>query len=199
MSKVTVTDVELTDVEEIFAAAEVEAKAGQLIHDWQTKQSHIVESEIVPAYIFNFNDVIKQTIGEEKAKNFVTVTMFQFIATVMANIAAVPICNQIEKLSKIISDLKRSNLIIKETYEVMSPTDKMDADIDIFFNTEKIKMAEEPLLMELKKLSPKKPKMKKDRCVVMGGSKRNLGRKRSRKNRKRTNKKRKSVTRCKRR
>ena len=192
MSKVADADadVELTDAAEILAAAEVEEKSRQLIHDWQTEQFHKITTEIVPRYMTKFNAEIKrQPNGKEIAESVVNAEMITFIAVVMAEIAAQPICEKIRTLYRIIGALNHDNLQINETYEVMSSADQLGADIDTFFNTEKINMAN-PLLTELEKLSPKKPKKKKqdDGCVVMGGSKRRKSKK-SKKSKKSMNKK----------
>jgi hypothetical protein len=176
MSKVP--DVELTDIEEIVAAAEVETQAAKLIHDWQIDQLGKITTEIVPNYISKFElEIKRQPNGKTMAEKFVNEEMITFIASVMAEIAFRPIDEKNRILSRMIGALNRKNLQIKETYEVMSSADQVGADIDTFFNTEKINMAT-PLLTELEKLSPPKQKKKDDDgCVVSGGSKRRKSKK----------------------
>jgi hypothetical protein len=172
MSKVD--DFELKYVAEISAAAEVESNAGQLIHDWKIEQVAKITTEVIPKYKTQFEAEIKhQKNGEKIAESFVSETMIQFIATVMTNIAFTPICEKISTLSSTISKLTIDNHKINEPYPVLSPGNKVVVDIDTFFNTAKIDMATS-LLTELEKLSPKKPKNKKqdDVCVISGGSKR---------------------------
>jgi hypothetical protein len=172
MSKVP--DVELTDIKEIVAAAEVEKQAAKLIHDWQIDQLGKI-GKIGKIYISKFKvEIERQPDGETMAENCVSREMITFIATVMAKIAFQTIDEQICTLSRMIGALDIDTLRKKEPYEVLSEGDKVVVDIDTFFNTEKIKMAT-PLLNDLEKLSPKKPKNKKkgdDRCVISGGSKR---------------------------
>lgn len=169
-----VEEYELTDAAEILAAAKVDEKAGQLIHEWQREQLTKITTEIVPRYMTKFNAEIKdQENGEKIAESIVINEMIVFIATAMANIAFTPICKKIRTLSRMIGALNHDNLRINETYEVMSLADRVVVEIDTFFNTEKINMAT-PLLTELEKLSPKKSKKNKqdDGCVISGGSKR---------------------------
>lgn len=176
MSKVP--DVELTDIEVIVAAAEVEKQAAKLIHDWQRDQLGQlgkITTEIVPNYIYKFElEIKRQPDGKTMAEKCVNREMITFIATVMANIAFQTIDEKICTLSRMIGALNIDTLRKKENYEVLPEGHRVVVDIDTFFNTEKIKMAT-PLLNDLEKLSPKKPKNKKkgdDRCVISGGSKR---------------------------
>ena len=175
-----IRDIELIDAAEILAAAEVEEKARQLIHAWQTEQFHKITPEIVPRYTTKFNaEIMRQPNGKEIATSFVNEKMITFIAIVMAEIADQPIREKIRTLHRIIGALRHKNLNMMDTYVVMSSADQVGADIDTFLNTEKINMAN-PLLTELEKLSPKKPKKKKqddDGCVISGGSNRRKSKK----------------------
>ena len=175
-----IRDIELIDAAEILAAAEVEEKARQLIHAWQTEQFHKITPEIVPRYMTKFNaEIMCQPNGKEIATSFVNEKMITFIAIVMAEIADQPIREKIRILYRIIGALNYENLNMMDTYVVMSSADQVGADIDTFLNTEKMNMAN-PLLTELEKLSPKKPKKKKqddDGCVISGGSNRRKSKK----------------------
>ena len=168
------SNIELKDAVEIFVAKEVEAKATQLIHAWQKEQLNNITTEVIPNYKTQFKSEIKhQTNGEKIAESIVTEEMLTFIATVMANLAFTPICEQIEKLHMMISDFISDNYREMDAYEVKKPGKKVIIDVNVFFNTAKMNMATR-LLTQLEILAPKKSKNKKqdNGCVVSGGSKR---------------------------
>lgn len=182
-----VDNIELKDAAEILAAKEVEAKATQLIHNWQKEQLNNITTEVIPKYKTQFKSEIKrQKDGEKIAVDIVTEEMLTFIATVMATLAFIPIREQIENLSMMISRFTSDNYREMDAYEVKKPGEKVIIDVNVFFNTAKENMATS-LLNELKKLSPKTTKVNKDECSVMGGSNRRNKTTNRRKNRKKKN------------